>query len=267
MAPITSALLRPFAWLGGGVLSVLADQGRWGIFITRSLFGAVSPPYKLAPVVKEARLIGFDSLSIIAFTGFFTGMVLGLQGYHTLKLFSAEAWLGTGVVKGLLRELGPVLSALLLTGRAGSALCAQIGVMRISEQIDAIECMAIDTFNFLISPKLIAGVISLPLLTLIFCGVGVFGGYVASCPILGINPGAFYDGMVSKVERQDIRMCLVKSVCFGFLVITICAYNGYSVMKLKAKGAAGVSHATTRAVVFSSVNILMWDYLLTSVLM
>ncbi len=211
--------------------------------------------------------IGVYSISIIIFTGFFTGMVLGLQGYHLLKSFSSEAMLGSGVAKSLISELGPVLSAILLTGRAGSAICAQIGVMRISEQVDALECMAVDIFNFLISPKLLAGLISLPILTMLFCVTGIFGGWVTGVGMLGVNNAYFYDGMVSAITTTDVKMCLIKSLVFALLVISICSYKGYRVLKQKEKGARAVSSATTQAVVSSSVWILIVDYLLTSVLL
>lgn len=252
--------------VGAFVLDGIAGHGRWAAFVFRTLLGMACPPYKLKPILHEIRVIGFESLSIIVFTGLFTGMVLGLQGYHTLRSFSSEGLLGTGVAISLVTELGPVLSALLLAGRAGSALCAQIGVMRISEQIDALECMAIDVHNHLIAPKLLAGLISLPILALIFCVVGMFGGYIAGCVFLDVNPASYYDGMASAIDWPRLRMCVLKSVFFAFLIVTICAQRGFCVLRLKEKGAAGVSRATTQSVVISSVSILMWDYLLTCVL-
>lgn len=276
-SPVYSQVMTPTVWgsirqsvILPALLRWLADHGQWGIFLGRSLLGIFIPPWKWRATLNEIRLIGVDSLSIIVFTGFFTGMVLGLQGYHTLKRFSSEGLLGSGVVLSLLRELGPVLSALLLTGRAGSAMCAQVGVMRISEQIDALECMAIDVFNYLISPKMLAGIICLPILTLIFCVVGVYGGYIASCVIIGINPSSYYQGMVEALSTENLdsfQMCLCKAFVFSILVVSICTYQGYCVLKLRAKGAAGVSKATTKAVVFSSVSILLWDYLITSFMM
>lgn len=249
-----------------GILQ-LAEHGRWGVFMARSFLGTLTPPHKIFPTIKEIRIIGVESLSIIVFTGLFTGMVLGLQGYTTLKKFGSEGILGQGVTVSLFSELGPVLTALLLTGRAGSSLCAEIGVMRISEQIDALECMAIDPFNFLISPKLTAGIISLPILSFTFSLVGILGGFVAGVLILDVSSGSYYDGIVKAIDAKLIRMCLVKSIVFSMLMVTICAFKGFCVYRQKTKGAMGVSKATTDAVVFTSVNILLWDYLLTSLLL
>lgn len=245
----------------------MADHGRWGVFTVKCFVGIFKPPHKIFPIIKEIRVIGVESLSIIVFTGLFTGMVLGLQGYTTLKRFGSEGLLGTGVAVSLLSELGPVLSALLLTGRAGSSLCAEIGVMRISEQIDALECMAIDSFNFLISPKMVAAIVSLPILSFTFSIIGICGGYIAGVLILDVNAGSFHEGIVRAIDANLIRMCLVKSIVFSVLMVSVCAFKGFCVYRQKTKGAMGVSKATTDAVVFTSVNILLWDYLLTSILL
>ena len=255
------------AELGRWGLQLLGDHGRWGLFILRSFLGIFSAPYKLFPTIKEIRIIGVESLSIVVFTGLFTGMVLGLQGYTTLKRFGSEGILGQGVAVSLLSELGPVLTALLLTGRAGSSLCAEIGVMRISEQIDALECMAIDPFNYLISPKLSASVISTPILSFTFSLVGILGGFIAGVLILGVSAGSYYDGIVKAIDYKLIRMCMVKSIVFSIIMVTYCAHKGFCVYRQKTKGAMGVSKATTDAVVFTSVNVLLWDYLLTSILL
>ena len=211
-------------------------------------------------------MIGFESLSIIIFTGFFTGMVLGVEGYHTLVKFGSEGALGSGVGYSLLAELGPVLSALLLTGRAGSALCAQIGIMRNSEQIDALDCMAIDVYNYLLSPKLIAGIISLPLLIFIFCLSGIIGGYFAGSLILGVHAGSYFNSMMSAIDYALLRMCIIKGICFAILTISICSFEGFMVHTNKEKGALGVSKATTQGVVLSSVAVLLSNYILTTIL-
>jgi len=263
-----SMLLDFVEGLGKRAIATVTKLGRWGVFSSHALAGAVSRPFRRGIIGREIIIIGAESLSIIALTGFFTGMVLGLQGYHTLTKFGSEAVLGQGVIITLLSELGPVMSALLLTGRAGSALCAQIGVMRNSEQIDALECMGIETYNYLISPKLVAGLISLPILSLVFCAAGVYGGYLAGCVLLNANPGYYFDGMKSAVSGDPalLRMCLVKSVFFAFVVVTVCAFHGHEVDRQPVKGASGVSKATTEAVVVSSVSILVWDYLLSCIL-
>ena len=259
-------MLRSVQTLGVKSISFTSRMGVWGIFLARSFYSIFIYPFRFYFIAQEIRIIGFESLSIIIFTGFFTGMVLGVEGYHTLVRFASEGALGSGVGYSLLAELGPALSALLLTGRAGSALCAQIGIMRNSEQIDALECMAIDVYHYLISPKLAAGIISLPLLTFIFCLSGIAGGYLAGCVILGVNTGSYFNSMMATVDYELLRMCFMKAVCFAVLVISICSFEGFWVHTRKEKGALGVSNATTRGVVISSVSVLLSNYILTTML-
>ena len=257
-------MFKILAALGSATLSFLHEHGRWGLYSFRLIRGVFSLPFKISPLVKEIKVIGVESLSIIVFTALFTGMVLGLQGYTTLKQFGSDSALGIFVTSSLFSELGPVLTALLLTGRAGSSLCAQIGVMRNSEQIDALECMGIDPFNFLISPKLVASLMVFPILSYLFCLVGISGGYLAGVSMLGSNGGAYFDGMVRALNNSNyIDMCLYKSLCFSILMISICSCKGYFVHRHKIKGALAVAKCTTEAVVFTSVNVLIWDYLIT----
>jgi len=239
------------------------------IFLLYSLIGIFRPPFKLNHVIKQIYMIGTLSIFVIIFTGAFTGMVLGLQGYHTLRKFGAEGALGSAVALSLIRELGPVLSALMVTGRAGSAICAEIGIMRISEQIDALECMAIDPYRYIMAPRFIASIISLPLLTAIFNVVGIFGGYVVGVGLLGANEGAYFSSMARDVGYDDIYMSIIKSLCFGLLIVWICTSKGFYVHMSKGGGfgAEGVSRVTTNAVVLSSVSILLFDYFLTSILL
>jgi phospholipid/cholesterol/gamma-HCH transport system permease protein len=255
--------------LGSNALYQVDQAGRMGIFLFNSFINIIKPPYKIAPVVKQIYHIGSRSVFVILFTGLFTGMVLGLQGYHTLSKFGAQGLLGSAVALSLIRELGPVLAALMVTGRAGSAICAEIGIMRISEQIDALDCMAIDPHKYIVAPKFIAGIISMPLLTAVFNVVGIFGGYLVGVGLLGSNEGAYFTSMYSDVGFEDIYMGFVKSLCFGLLIIWICASKGYFVHLTKGGGfgAEGVSGVTTNAVVLSSVSILLFDYFLTSVLL
>ncbi|MDZ7641007.1 MAG: MlaE family lipid ABC transporter permease subunit [Desulfurivibrio sp.] len=262
-------LLARVERLGERSLYILGDLGRMGIFLLLAVGGLFKHPFRFAEVVRQTRLIGANSLPVIFFTAAFTGMVLGLQGYYTLRQFGADSALGSAVALSLIRELGPVLTALMVIGRAGSAMCAEIGIMRNSEQIDALECMAVDPFRYLIAPKLLATVISLPLLTLIFNVVGIFGGYVAGVTLLGVNPGAYFAGMAQSVVDADIRMGIIKSLVFALLVVWICTGRGYYVHAIRGAGfgAEGVSRATTQAVVFSSIAVLLFDYLLTAVLL
>lgn len=262
-------MLRYFEKIGDYALHYVNEAGRMGIFLFHSALSIVKPPYKIFPVVKQTYIIGTLSIFVILFTGAFTGMVLGLQGYHTLSKFGAEGLLGSAVALSLIRELGPVLAALMVTGRAGSAMCAEIGIMRTSEQIDALECMAIDPHKYIVAPKFIAGIISVPLLTAIFDVVGILGGYLVGVGLLGGNEGMYFSSMYKDVEFNDIYMGFVKSLCFGMLIIWICSAKGFFVHLSRdgGFGAEGVSRVTTDAVVLSSVSILVFDYFLTSVLL
>jgi phospholipid/cholesterol/gamma-HCH transport system permease protein len=263
-------ILRFFERLGDLFLYYVNHAGRMVIFLFFVIINILKPPYyHLSHITKQIYNIGSLSIFVISFTGAFTGMVLGLQGYNTLRKFSSEGLLGAAVALSLVRELGPVLTALMVTGRAGSAICAEIGIMRNSEQIDALECMAIDPHKYIVAPKLIATVISMPLLTAIFDVIGIFGGYIVGVKLLGINEGAYFNSMYKGVEYKDVYMGFVKSLCFGLLVVWICAAKGFFV-HLERKGgfgAEGVSRATTSAVVLSSVTILVVDYFITSLLL
>jgi phospholipid/cholesterol/gamma-HCH transport system permease protein len=214
------------------------------------------------------EFIGTKSLLVIGFTAAFTGMVLALQGYHTLTKFGSEGWLGSAVGLTLIRELGPVLSALMVTGRAGSAIAAEIGIMRIEEQIDALECMAIDPFSYLITPRFIASMVCLPLLTAFCDVVGIFGGFIIGVGLLGVNAGAFWDSLISSVDWGDLYMGLVKSVCFSILIVWVCTYKGfYAGVDEGSFGPEQVGRATTNAVVMASIAVLISDYVITSILL
>ncbi len=255
--------------LGDSGLYYIEQFGRMGVFLFVCLVNIFKPPYKIFPIIKQVHFIGARSMFVILVTGAFTGMVLGLQGYYTLARFGAEDVLGSAVALGLIRELGPVLTALMVIGRAGSAICAEIGIMRNSEQIDTLECMAIDPYRFLIVPKIIAGIISLPLLTVIFDVVGIFGGYLVGVMLLGVNEGAYFNGMYDNVLWKDIEMGIVKSFVFGLLLVWISAAKGFFI-HLERKGAfgpEGVSRITTDAVVLASVTILAWDYLISAIML
>ncbi|MBV6494455.1 MAG: putative phospholipid ABC transporter permease protein MlaE [Turneriella sp.] len=247
----------------------IEDFGASGVFLVRTLRGVVQKPLRARKITLEIYSIGWQSVAIILFTGFFTGMVLGLQGYYTLKRFGADGFLGSLIQKSLLAELAPVLTALLIIGRAGSALCAELGVMRISEQIEALECLAIDVYNFLVSPKLVAALIAIPLLIAVFTVSGILGGYVSGSLILGVSVGDYYHSMRDVTDVATIRMALIKGLVFAVYIVTVCAYKGLYVHQnasAKGRGALALSNATTQAVVIASVGVLILDYLLTAVL-
>lgn len=233
------------------------------------LLSVLKPPYQLYPVVRQLYFIGSRSGFVIVFTGLFTGMVLGLQGYYTLAKFGSEGLLGSAVALSLIRELGPVLTALMVIGRAGSAICAGIGIMRNSEQIDALECMAIDPIKYLLAPKFAASIIALPLLTFIFDIVGIIGGFLVGVSLFGVNEGTYFQGMYNSVHWLDIEMGIVKSLVFGLLIVWITSAKGYYLHLERSGGfgAEGVSRTTTDAVVISSVAILIWDYLITAIML
>jgi phospholipid/cholesterol/gamma-HCH transport system permease protein len=255
--------------LGNAALYQVNDLGRMGQFLLNSALGVFGRPFRPAALIRQIRQIGANSFAVIFFTAAFTGMVLGLQGYYTLSKFGSESVLGSAVALSLIRELGPVLTALMVTGRAGSAMCAEIGIMRNSEQIDALECMSIDPFRFLIAPKFLATLISLPALTQLFNVIGIFGGYLVGVKLLGVNPGAYFASMEHSVVNQDINLGIIKSFVFALLIVWICTGRGYFVNQIRGAGfgAEGVSRVTTQAVVLASISILVWDYLLTALLL
>lgn len=252
------------ARLGGESIFYLNMAGKMTLLFLECLWAMVRPPYKVREVARQMHFIGVRSVFVIAFTGLFTGMVLGLQGYHILKNYGSVSALGGGVGIGLVRELGPVLAALMVIGRAGSAICAELGIMRNSEQIDALECMAVDPVKYLLAPKYLAALISVPLLIFIFDVVGIVGGYVVGVAIMDLSWGAYFQSMYDMVTWHDMAMGLWKAFIFGLLMVWIATAKGYLLHLEKdgGFGAEGVSRATTSTVVLSSVAVLVWDYLI-----
>ena len=252
-----------FRVIGAFALGLVQSAGRMFIFLGTTVYWALKPPLKMRRLVRQVGFIGAKSTALIVLTGAFTGMIMGLQVYYTLSKFGAEGYLGAAVALSLIRELGPVLSALMVTGRAGSAVAAEIGIMRITEQVDALESMSLSPYRYLIVPNLLAAVISFPLLGSIFNVVGVYGGYIVGVKLLGMSPGTYFSGMRDFVEFSDIREGIIKSLCFGVIVMWVSCYQGF----YTRHGAEGVSRATTVAVVMSSTLVLVWDYFLNSVML
>ncbi|HSB04159.1 MAG TPA: MlaE family lipid ABC transporter permease subunit [Thermodesulfobacteriota bacterium] len=248
--------------LGAASLAGLQRIGHMGLFLARIFLYALSSPLKFSNFLKQIRFIGSESMLVIFLTGAFAGMVLSLQGFYSLNRFGSAALLGPMVALSLIRELGPVFAALMVTARAGSAMTAEIGIMRITEQIDAIELMGLNPFRYLIIPKILAGIVAFPLLTAIFDVVGIFGGYLVGGKLLGVSKGTYFGEMVNYVGMEDILGGIYKSLSFGVLITWVCCYKGY----YTGFGAEGVSKATTQAVVLSSVLILVSDYFMTSLL-
>jgi phospholipid/cholesterol/gamma-HCH transport system permease protein len=250
--------------LGRGVLAEIARVGRSSFLLLRMLGGLSIVFTRFALVRKEIYVLGVLSLPIILVAGLFVGMVLGLQGYNMLVAFGAEEALGVAVAKSLVRELGPVVAALLYAGRAGSALTAEIGLMKATEQLSSMGLMAVDPIKRILVPRFLAGWIALPLLAGLFTAVGIWGGYLVGVGLLGVDSGAFWSQMKAAIDLHDdlIDGVLIKSLVFGFIVNWIAVYEGYDAVPTSE----GVSRATTRTVVNGSLGILMLDFILTALM-
>jgi len=263
---LVKLLLSPFNATGRTAISWINNCGASAIFLTLALVKAFWHK-QLPKIIQQLYYIGASSTTIILLVGFFTGMVLGLQSYHALVKLGAQGAIGTMVALSLVRELGPVLTAIMITARAGSAITAEIGVQRISEQIDALDTMRIDPLRFLISPRIIAAIISFPILTAMFDLIGILGGYISSVVLLGANAGTYFHRVQASLEMKDLTDGFIKAVVFAVIVVTVCCYQGYFThMRQDSHGAKAVGLSTTSAVVLSSVLILVSDYIVTSLL-
>lgn len=256
-----------FATIGSLVIFAVQELGRISLFLINGFFKIFSRPVNFSRFFEQTYFIGAKSVFVICLTGAFTGMVLGLQGYYVLVKYGSAGSLGSAVAISLIREMGPVLTAIMITARAGSAMSAEIGVMRISEQIDALKTMGVNPLRFLFSPRLAAGLISFPILTAIFDVIGILGGFLSGSLLLGVSPGIYFAKVESSVLMSDINGGFIKSIAFAFVVITICCYQGYYTHRRNDFGAKGVGISTTTAVVQSCVLILIVDYVLTSILL
>lgn len=249
--------------LGQAGISAIERLGRGHIFFWQLLKALPTVVVRFPLLVQQLFAVGVLSFLIIFVSGLFVGMVLGLQGYNTLVDFGAEESLGVMVALSLVRELGPVVTALLFAGRAGSALTAEIGLMKATEQLSGMEMMAVDPIKRIIAPRFWAGVISMPLLAAIFSAIGVVGGYLVGVGLLGIDAGAFWSQMQPRVDlSEDILNGVIKSVVFGVVVTWIAVYEGYDATPTSE----GVSRATTRTVVHSALAILGLDFILTALM-
>ncbi len=254
--------------VGRTALSILATMGSIFLFFLTSLKQIIHTPHLFSKCREQLYSMGSMSLFLILLIGLFCGMVLGLQGYYTLVKFGSTGMLGAAVALTLIRELGPVLTAIMLTGRAGSAMTAEIGVMRISDQIDALEVMDIQPVGYLATPRLLAGIVVFPFLTAIFNVIGIIGGYLTGVLLLGINEGAYFYQIQSAVSMSDVMGGFIKALTFGLIVITVCCHQGYYAhVRRDSVGPAAVGNATTSAVVLASSLILVADYVLTSLLL
>jgi phospholipid/cholesterol/gamma-HCH transport system permease protein len=261
--PASVPAVAPIERLGESILERIHALGRFVLFLLFAVGQVFVPPYKVRLVLRQIRTIGAESFFLVALIAMFTGMVLGLQGEFTLRKFGSEGALGTVVSLVLVRELGPVLTALMVTARAGSAMAAEIGAMQVTEQIDALTVMAINPVQYLVSPRIIAGVISFPLLTSMFDVIGIMGGYAVGVGLMGAPSSSYFNGIAQNMTADDVMGGLYKALVFGLIVAWVSCYKGYNAQRM----ATGVSRATTEAVVLSSVLILMFDYFLTSLLL
>jgi phospholipid/cholesterol/gamma-HCH transport system permease protein len=244
------------------VSNIIRDMGSMGLLFLETLYWAFRRPFKINYIFKQMELIGVNSVLVVVITGTFTGMVLALQSYYGFRKFAAEGLVGATVALSMTRELGPVLTSLMVTGRSGSAMAAELGSMRVTEQIDALVVMALNPVKYLVVPRVIASLVMLPFLTIVSDFVGVAGGYLVGVKMLGINEGSFMNNIIKHVELEDIYNGLIKAAVFGVIMSVVSCYKGFYTQG----GAEGVGRSTTEAVVLSSVTILVTDYLLTSLL-
>lgn len=253
--------LDSVARLGRRSIGFVAELGRLAAFTVEVINRTRTRPFRFRRIVVETYNVGVLSLAIICVSGLAVGMVLGLQGYNTLVRFGAEESLGAVVGLTLIRELGPVLTALLVTGRAGSAIAAELGSMVVTEQLDGLRMLSIDPVDFVVGPKVAAMILSMPLLSALFIVLALLGGFLVGVVLLGVDGGSYLSSLESAVEfREDVLGSLVKALVFGVLVALIATYRGFTA----APSAAGVSSATTSTVVVGSVTILIVDYFITA---
>ncbi|HTQ34214.1 MAG TPA: ABC transporter permease [Stellaceae bacterium] len=248
------------ASVGAAFLSFLAATGRLVNFALMGLAGAFSPPFYPRIIARQIVYMGYYSLPVVGLTAIFTGMVLALQSYTGFARFNAESAVATVVVLSVTRELGPVIAGLMVAGRVGAAMAAEIGTMRVTDQIDALTTLSTDPFRYLVLPRLLAGLITLPLLVVVADIIGVFGGYIVGTVKLGFNPASYLTQTENYLETMDVVSGLVKAGVFGFIVALMGCYHGYH----SRGGAEGVGQATTYAVVSASILILVSNYMLTT---
>ena len=246
--------------VGFWVLKLLEESGRVMILFFKTLSLTFRPPFDLRSLLKQVEQVGVNSIPVVLITGAFTGMVLALQSYTGFKRFNAEAFVGTVVALSMTRELGPVLSGLMVSGRVGSAMAAELGTMQVTEQIDALYTLATNPIKYLIVPRFLASLIIMPVLTVFADAVGMLGGYIVSVYLLGSNPTIYVRRTYDYLDLEDIYIGLLKACVFGMIIAIVGCYQGFSAQG----GAEGVGKATTRAVVMSSLLILIANYFITA---
>ncbi|MBV9061355.1 MAG: ABC transporter permease [Alphaproteobacteria bacterium] len=254
--------MNAFAAIGRVTLSFFRETGRLTLFASNSVSGVVRPPVYWWLIAQQMMRIGYYSLPVVGLTAFFTGGVLALQIYNGASRYGAESFVPVVVLVGITRELGPVIAGLMVAGRLAAAIAAEIGTMRVTEQIDALTTLSTNPIKYLVVPRLVAAVISMPILVAIADSIGVFGGYVASTQSLGFNGSVYMNNTMNGLTWDDVSSGLIKAAVFGFLIALMGCYNGFH----SRGGAQGVGSATTNAVVTASILILAANYLLTNLL-
>lgn len=259
---------RPLAFIQGmeqaighTVLHLFESIGRISLFVSQGLLHCFTPPFFLRLTGRQFIDIGYYSLPVVGMTALFTGMVLALQSYTGFARFNAESAVAAVVALSVTRELAPILAGLMVAGRVGASMAAEIGTMRVTEQIDALRTLSVNPFKYLIAPRIIAGTLMLPILVLIGDIIGIFGGYMVSIYALGFSPSGYLSQTWDILETIDVVSGLIKAAVFGFIVAVMGCYHGY----YSRRGAQGVGTATTYAVVSSSILILLFNYILTQV--
>jgi len=240
----------------------LAEVGRFFQVAWRVLLWTPRPPYDLRELVRQMVRVGVDSLPVVLLTSLFTGAVMALQTFATLKRFNAESFVGSLVALSMVRELAPVIASLLIAGRCGSAMGAELGTMRVTEQIDALEVLATDPIHYLVVPRVWATVLTLPMLIVVGDAIGILGGYLVSVVYFGANPVSYMENTFRYMDLSDVSSGLIKAAVFGGIIAVVGCQKGY----YTSGGAEGVGRATTRAVVLASIAILISDFFLTKVL-
>jgi phospholipid/cholesterol/gamma-HCH transport system permease protein len=262
-APSPNALVRIADAIWQIPLGFVAGVGEYCRLLFQAFAWAIRPPYRWRLLIEQAEFIGVQSIPIIALTGFFSGAVIALQGVATMRLVQAERFVGAGLGITLARELGPVFTCLMITARAASGMATELGSMRITEQIDAITAFAVNPVQYLVVPRIVAGTLMAPLLTMVFNLVGIVGGYIVAVPLEHVDAAQFFYTLQWYTDPSDVVQGLFKATVFGLVLTLIGCYQGF----YASGGAKGVGLATTRAVVISSVMILCLDYFLGDVLL
>jgi len=253
-------MIKVFEYVGTPFVRIVEEFGRVLLLLITTVAWFFRPPFRVRVIFKQMEFVGLNSSPVVLITGTFTGMVLAIQTYYGFRMFGGESLVGATVALSMTRELGPAITALMVTGRAGSAMAAEIGTMKVTEQIDALYAMSVNPVQYLVMPRVIAGIIMLPILTIVSDFIGILGGYFVGVRLLNINSGIFIARIIEFVDLADIFNGLIKSAFFGLILSLIGCYKGF----YTTGGAAGVGRATTQAVVYSSVSILISDYFLTA---